>query len=1018
MSLPALARRQLYTLFLCRSRSVLFANLRFENCSLRGSSGSRGIVEVEQCQSDRTQGVIQLQHVSFERNTVIDAAALAIESPSCSGLELMDFEFSDNECGGHCGVTLSRRNRLENIRVRQNRLSDSANASTVVFRGPDGSETSIERMDATGNACPILHVESGSLDLSNASFVQNTVNVSEADAATPCIRLSNASASVRDTRFEENACTTGSTILATGSNVTLANDTFRRNEAREGGALSLRASSSAVIQSCRFVANSANSSGGVLAASESDVAIADSTFSKNAADVGGVLYLDLALSANLSDCEFDQNNAATSGGTVHAKESRLDIRRCRIDKGSAEQGAGLYVTESHIVGDGLNLADNSGSAVHAVESELCISDTLFRNNTAERGGAVRLSSSSVGGFVDVNFTKNSASSEGGSVHVSESNATIRRCVLIDGRAEVSGGCLEIKEGSHVDIRHSVFRNGTARSGACVNCDMATVTVHNATLQGCHAGYVGGGIHVTPFAAAVITRTRFVENRAVYGGGVYEFGSMMSGDELVFESNTAIREGGGLSATASTNLTVTNSLFKNNSARDGGAIAEGFRSNDALVNVTFIDNQGRHNGGSLHTERSTLNLSRCTFKNSQCEAGGFIYAWANSLLFISDSSLENGTARLGGCMDVGNGNLTIRNTTIQDCRASKDGGALRLAEHASAVMTNVSITASHADEEGGGIHLSRSTLAASQLLLAGNNAASNGGGLFCAEPGTVNITDARISNNTARLGGALDLRRNATGNLANVTFAGNRAEESGGHCHMKASSLRITSSSLTDGTAERGGSFFLSESTLSLSDLEIADGKASESGGFVSAGERSEMFMESTSMFNGSADVDGGAIALSESDVRAKNLTVSRCTAEKDGGAIAGRSASRILCANCTLHDNRATRGGAIFLEYTDPQSLALQLEESTVVNNSAVYGGTLMDVKTGEVIILSRRWTACCQRGASGAPELLAETRRHLRRRRRRQLFHLGERSRSGWRRSRRRQGGDRASPVSGPDVQ
>ena len=905
---------------------------------------------MEQCQSDRTQGVIQLQHVSFERNTVIDAAALAMESPSCSRLELMDFEFSDNECGGHCGVTLSRQNRLENIRVRQNRLSDSANASTVVFRGSDGSETSVERMDATGNACPILHVESGSLELSNASFVRNTVNISEADADTPCIRLSSASASVRDVRFEENAGMNGSAIVATSSNVTLANDTFKRNEAREGGALRLRAASSAVIQSCRFVANSANSSGGVLATSESDVAIADSTFSRNTADVGGVLYLDLALTANLSDCEFDQNNASTSGGAVHAKESRLDIRRCRIDKGSAEQGAGLYVTESHIVGDGLNLADNSGSAVHAVESELSISDTLFRNNAAERGGAVRLSSSSVGGFVDVNFTKNSASSEGGSVHVSESNATIRRCVLIDGRAEESGGCLEIKEGSHVDIRHSVFRNGTARSGACVNCDMATVTVHNATLQGCHAGYVGGGIHVTLSGTAVMTRTRFVLNRAGYGGGVYGFGSTIFGDELIFEGNAVIQSAGGLYAVGSRNMTVINSLFKNNSARAGGAMLESHSNNDALVNVTFIDNQGLYSGGALHTEHSTFNLSRCTFKNSRCETGGFIQAIEPRLLLISDSSLENGTARLGGCINIRSGNLTLRNTTIQDCRASKDGGGLRLTERASAVMTNVSITASHSDDEGGGIHLSRSNLTASQLLLAGNDAINNGGGLFSTRPGTVDITNTHISNNTARMGGALDLRRNTTGNLANVTFTGNRAAESGGHCHMEASSLRVTSSSLTDSTAERGGSFFLSESMLNISDLEIADGKVSESGGFVSAEKRSVLIVESTSMFNGSADVDGGAIALFESDVRAKNLTVSRCTAEKDGGAIAGRSASRILCVNCTLHDNRATCGGAIFLEYTDPRSLALQLQGSTVVNNSAVYGGILMYANRGEVL--------------------------------------------------------------------
>ena len=70
-----------------------------------------------------------------------------------------------------------------------------------------------------------------------------------------------------------------------------------------------------------------------------------------------------------------------------------------------------------------------------------------------------------------------------------------------------------------------------------------------------------------------------------------------------------------------------------------------------------------------------------------------------------------------------------------------------------------------------------------------------------------------------------------------------------------------------------------------------------------------VFVESTSMLNGSADVDRGAISLSESDVRAKNLTVSLWKAAKDG-VLVGRSTARILCVNCTLQDNNATRGGA------------------------------------------------------------------------------------------------------------
>ena len=858
-------------------------------------------MEVEECQSNRTQGIIQLQHVSFEQNVVVDAAALSLKSPSCSRLELKDFEFSDNACGGHCGVTLSHQNRLENIRIRQNRLADSADASAAVLYVPDGSETSIERMEAAENDCPILHVEGGSLNLSSASFAKNTVNVSEADTATPCIRLSNASASIWDTRFEENVGMTGSTIGASNSNVTLVNNTFRRNEARQGGALSLRAVTSALIQSCQFVSNSAGSSGGVLTASESHIVVTDTTFRKNiASDAGGCFSLEASSSLEMAHSTLTRNEA--------------------------------------IIGGVLSLEDHSAANV---------TDSLFRNNSAENGGAVSLSATSVGMFVDVNFTENSASTNGGSMYIAESNATITQCILQNGSAE-RGGCLWIGEDSYVNVGHSLLRNGTARSGGCIDCEGREVFVHHTTLQECLSRRAGGAMRVHAFGAAIIRHTRFASNRAVYGGGLFLRATTIFGDALVMEHNSGL-SGGGIRAIFS-GMTITNSLFRNNSAMRGGAVANVGGLNNTLVNVTLIDNQARNTGGALHAEYARLNVSRCTFRNGHGEIGGLIHARESRLLIISDSVIVNGTARSGGCIEGENGSLTLQNTVIRNCRASKNGGALDLMDQASVTLRNVSVTDSYAEDEGGGIRLFRSTLRARELLLAGNTAVGNGGGLFCTESIAVNITDARISNNTARFGGAFDLRENSTGNLVNVTFAGNRAAESGGHCHMKASSLNVTSSSFADGTAEEGGSFFLSESLLNVSDVEVTDGKASESGGFVSAEKRSVVFVESTSMLNGSADVDGGAIALSESDIRAKDLTVSHCTADMDGGAIVGRSASRILCIGCTLQDNNATRGGAVFLEYADPRSLALQLEGSTVVNNSAVYGGSLVHAATGEVI--------------------------------------------------------------------
>ena len=167
---------------LARSTNVLFTNIQFEGCSFNGSmEGTAAIVEVEKCSpSSPGRNRIQFYHVRFEKNILVGGAGLRVHSPSCSSLELIDFEFEDNVCDGHCGVIMSDRNQLFDVRVRRISPSYSSDSRIAVFDAPPGSQTYVEGI-VVEEACPLLHVRNASLSISHTGF--------PASADPRCIRV-------------------------------------------------------------------------------------------------------------------------------------------------------------------------------------------------------------------------------------------------------------------------------------------------------------------------------------------------------------------------------------------------------------------------------------------------------------------------------------------------------------------------------------------------------------------------------------------------------------------------------------------------------------------------------------------------------------------------------------------------------------------------------------------------------------------------------------------------------------
>ncbi|MEZ4388046.1 MAG: right-handed parallel beta-helix repeat-containing protein [Candidatus Krumholzibacteriia bacterium] len=211
----------------------------------------------------------------------------------------------------------------------------------------------------------------------------------------------------------------------------------------------------------------------------------------------------------------------------------------------------------------------------------------------------------------------SYSASGGGIFVSRSSVVLERVIFTGNRADYSGGGVRAAY-SVIDIADCEFRDCTAVKG-------------------------GGAIDLSYDCEANAERTRFVGNRAAWGGAISaRTGSSCLIDACDFTSNTAVPPqelGGGFFADHAARVTFRSCVFAGNSARQGGAV----RLADAVSgfgNCTLSGNSAWESGAGFMTRDGSLVIDHTIISFNDGEAvnvdGGSIW--------ITDSDLHG---NLGG-----------------------------------------------------------------------------------------------------------------------------------------------------------------------------------------------------------------------------------------------------------------------------------------------------------------------------------------------------------------------------------
>ncbi len=571
----------------------------------------------------------------------------------------------------------------------------------------------------------------------------------------------------------------------------------------------------------------------VFAVDGGSLTIANATLSDGKAEAGGAILMRNDASLIIETSTFAGNIAETSGGAIHANGGNLQIRDSRFEKNCARRltkilnpgGQGPERLEQTIDEDGCpnathyrsRLEDDSeipgeGGAIQLLNgARAVIEGSTFSENKATNGGAIAASSDSVRLRIEgSSFDHNQTSSVAGAIYADRGAIQVASSSFVKNAADSGGGAIAVQLGK-LDVVNSSFSENQTESGAgaiAIQSD-ARVTITHASFVNNWSLHREAGAIQKRMGGAIRLRNSIIAGAGrgedCVGGLDQNIGNISpdgtcaikaSGDPLLGELtgmpafHEPLDHSPALDAADPRFCTDTDQLGRARSKDrcDSGAIeASGAEIAPApivpppacsLADQIIAANSDRPSGGCPAGKGAdTISLIR------------------NILLFAplpsitSVITIEGNGHTISGdgkfrIFDVDRGNLTVKNLTITEGRASSGaGGAIRLQNRASATVFDSQFIRNRADV-GGAIAV---------------NAASG-------RTDRLTVRDSFFHRNSAgRTGGALDLNFGSAV-ISGSSFTRNSAGQSGGAISLlNYPRLEASNSSFISNTAGWGGS---------------------------------------------------------------------------------------------------------------------------------------------------------------------------------------------------------------------
>ena len=745
----------------------------------------------------------------------------------------------------------------------------------------------------------------------------------------------------------------GGAIYWAGANGTLIDSHVENNTANLGGAIYFNASApNCKIINTRFDNNTAVTHGGAIDCNASKMELYNNTFRENFAYVGGALCREInSTDGRGVNNTFSDNNAEYAGaGIAWINATHISIDDYKFyNNHVGYSGGALYVGEGSLNCEILNClfvnnavdneTDGHGGAIEWYSEKGKVYNSVFINNHAYDGGAIYVGEGS--GHINVTgstFSENVALTTGGAISIEASAVNINDSYFHENIAKDGGAVYVGGEGTDNYVYSSVFEGNRA------------IGDENA-MNG-----IGGAIDWVASSGTIVD-TRFTDNCADYGGGVY-FGGKSNASNIInctFERNQAKYNGGAIDCNASM-MYIEGTLFDGNvaqfgaalcretNAKTGAGINNVFKNNHAIVagaalgwmgsfgititNYTFINNSADVAGGAIYASVDSHNCSvnDCTFEDNYVTdktagwSGGEGFTWiawdGTEMYYRTDWTDNPSKATTADVLPTQT--IFYYNNTEQLDAALGTGGAMTIFG-ANATITNSNFTGNRA-RIGGGVYIGASSGNADiDGTIWKNNVAKERGGALMIYASAVHVDDGKFYDNLAVNGSAIYVGGEGTENKVHRTiFEGNNATGYGGAIYWVAYVGEIHNSEFTKNNAEYGGGIYFNgrSANTDLINITFKSNNAVKNGGAIDCN-ASNIGIYNITFEENYAGEYGAALCreLNATGGHGRNNTFLRNHAGISGAGLAWMGVKDIHIVDYHFTDNTAERsGGAIFVD--------------------------------------------------------------------------------------------------------
>ena len=632
---------------------------------------------------------------------------------------------------------------------------------------------------------------------------------------------------------------------------------------------------------------------------------------------------------------IENSSSEKAGGAIYSNTSSPIVvlgnakfinNRSNSIGGAIYTGGGLTIYNSVFTG---NTGTWGGAICHKFSNpkyerrELMIVNTVFSDNVSPYGGAICLDAAAneenLGTFATIigcTFENNKATDEqgakgvGGAIYASNhTEATITECTFDGNSAIESAGALHVHGGSVVDLTKSRFENNKAVYGGAINISGAVCNVKDLEVEGNEANY-GGAMYVKNTTATFENVSVNLNRANAHGGAMYLDGASLELiGEVEFKGNSARLHAGAIyltSGSSSSKLELSGGTFDGNSSIVGGAISIRANCEANFEGTTFINNNdtagASEGGGAISVIDGKLTLLGVTFENNTSGANGGAVRVSGSDLVMNGITATGNTAKGGGVVYVTNGNLEVKNCNFTGNTASW----------------------------GGAISVSKANLTVTDGKMANNSAAS--GGAIYANPCEITVKDVTFEGNQGDYGGAICLNGAIMTVSGNTTFKNNIATVRSGAIDVTVDGETRGQLIMTDGLFEGneapigGAAGARTGCKLTFTGTEFTNNKSTDTN---SANEKT---------------IGGGAIyAHASAEVTLTDVTMTGNTSKNYGGAVMVNG-GKLTVKGGVITDSAANTGAAIYLYSCTEMSITDTEIKNTVARwNGAVYSnaGTL-----------------------------------------------------------------------------